>query len=459
MDLRRKKKDTKVHSKKDKKLKKLISKSESDSDESEHELSYYLNDRVKLMKEVLKIIKPKKIKSMAPECIKNLDNEEVNSMLLEELLGISNKRLKYIFNGQNLEEDSSSTDPEAEQQPIDVISLDDITDDDFVIDLDSENENNKKRHKKHGKIKIKEECKRKKVKKEKQDKTDHSKSSKKSKDPDKDKMDEQNLMSVLELLELQARARAIRSQLALESSKKAQEQGKSEAKEARTEGSDNDDAIIIESPKNIEIVITSSDSETEDKERNSSEKRKNTSERENNCGEIGSDKTSQKGIDLKEDSVKESENAAKKKFNSTNESSKPVKSSSESGQKLESDDHDEKDVLEETSESREKEFGKSENKNTEVRNKIINVETVIITPAKNAIVSSNVERNKEKENEKSSGNSEDSEKTKSKYKELENEKDNSSHSKIYKSETNVADESDGIILNMEQSEIDCIISD
>lgn len=58
-------------------------------------------------------------------------------MLLEELLGISNKRLKYIFNGQNLEEDSSSTDSEVEQQPIDVISLDDVTDDDFVIDLDS----------------------------------------------------------------------------------------------------------------------------------------------------------------------------------------------------------------------------------------------------------------------------------------------------------------------------------
>lgn len=66
-----------------------------------------------------------------------MDNEEINSMLLEELLGISNKRLKYIFNGQNLEEDSSSTDSEVEQQPIDVISLDDVTDDDFVIDLDS----------------------------------------------------------------------------------------------------------------------------------------------------------------------------------------------------------------------------------------------------------------------------------------------------------------------------------
>jgi hypothetical protein len=66
-----------------------------------------------------------------------LDIGEINSMLLEELLGISNKRLKYIFNGQNLGEDSSSTDPEEEKQPIDIISLDDVSDDDFVIDVDS----------------------------------------------------------------------------------------------------------------------------------------------------------------------------------------------------------------------------------------------------------------------------------------------------------------------------------
>lgn len=59
---------SKKHSlKKEKKLIKLINNSDSDED-SEHELGYYVNDRVKLMKEVLKIIKPNKIKSMAPEC-------------------------------------------------------------------------------------------------------------------------------------------------------------------------------------------------------------------------------------------------------------------------------------------------------------------------------------------------------------------------------------------------------
>lgn len=52
------------------KIAKLMEKSDSESDDGEHELSFYVNDRVKLMKEVLKIIKPKKIKSMAPDCIK-----------------------------------------------------------------------------------------------------------------------------------------------------------------------------------------------------------------------------------------------------------------------------------------------------------------------------------------------------------------------------------------------------
>lgn len=54
-------------------------------------------------------------------------------MLLEELLGISNKRLKYIFNGENVDRETSSSDTE-EDKPDDVISLDDISDDD-VIDI------------------------------------------------------------------------------------------------------------------------------------------------------------------------------------------------------------------------------------------------------------------------------------------------------------------------------------
>lgn len=243
------------HSKKEKKLIKLIKPtSESEDEGSEHELSYYLNDKVKLMKEVLKIIKPKKIRTMAPDCIKNMDSEEINSMLLDELLGISNKRLKHIFNGQSLNEEDSSTDPE--EQAEDIISLDDISDDDLVIDLDSDQESKKKK-KKH-RMKVKEETKRKKIKKEKHDKEHENKKSE-----IENPMSKSNLMSVLELLELQARARAIKSQLALET--RISETTKEKSPKVKSE--DDDDEVIVESPKNIEIIITSSESENESNSR------------------------------------------------------------------------------------------------------------------------------------------------------------------------------------------------
>lgn len=76
---------TKVKHKKENKLSKLINTSDTDDEGSEHELSYYANDRVKLMKEVLKIIKYKKIKSMAPECMK-VSNDIFTSELMFILL-------------------------------------------------------------------------------------------------------------------------------------------------------------------------------------------------------------------------------------------------------------------------------------------------------------------------------------------------------------------------------------
>ncbi|XP_060525439.1 putative sodium-coupled neutral amino acid transporter 10 isoform X2 [Cylas formicarius] len=175
---------------------------------------------------------------------------EINSMLLEELLGISNKRLKYIFEGKNLEEDSSST--EDDKSP-DVISLDDISDDDFVIEINSDEEPKTKKSQKHT---FKREPRSKKIKKERSEKVV-------SKPKQNEPIGEENLMSVLELLELQARARAIRSQLALEANRKEQD----EEKKTQTDFEKNDDeedAVIVEVPKE-EIVITSSESENEDR--------------------------------------------------------------------------------------------------------------------------------------------------------------------------------------------------
>ncbi|KAI4459965.1 caspase activity and apoptosis inhibitor 1 [Holotrichia oblita] len=242
------------------KSKKVNLTSNDSGDESEHELFYYANDRIKLMKEVLKLIKPKKIKAIAPDVMKDLDIDEINSILLEELLGISNKRLKHILNGDNFDTVSTSSESETEQQPIDIISLDDISDTDDDFGLASVNTNNE--DSKGIKIKKKIHKEKKKVKEIKKE-TGQSSKTKDTNPVEKVISDNENdkLMNVLEILELQARARAIRSQLALENINKKRASTENTTK--AIDDDDDDHAIIISSPKNEEIVITSSESEDE----------------------------------------------------------------------------------------------------------------------------------------------------------------------------------------------------
>lgn len=308
----------------------------------------------------------------------------------------------------------------------------------------SENETKNKRQKKHGKLKIKEECKRKKIKKEKQDRIDHSKSSRKSKDPDKDKMDEQNLMSVLELLELQARARAIRSQLALENSRKTQEQEKNNANVAKIEESDNEDAIIIESPKNIEIIITSSESENDDSGKSGLERRKSNS--------------------AYKDNYNGNENATKEISYSAKE--KQVKSDTEDKERNQLEQTDKETEGEGSCGNKDMEIKDKPSGDKNCRAKITNVETFIITPPKNSMTSINDEKDKESKNknrlnkQKSKDSESESDKEKIKNNKPKNKVEHDSNqTEIHKTQTTVADEGDGIIINMEQSEIDCIISD
>lgn len=83
--------------------------------------------------------------------------------------------------------------------------------------------------------------------------------------------DKEKLMSVLEILELQARARAIRSQLALESTANKSEENKDTQPETKDDS--DPEAVVIQSPKKEEIVISSS-SDSENEEAGSSKKQR-----------------------------------------------------------------------------------------------------------------------------------------------------------------------------------------
>lgn len=193
-------------------------------------------------------------------------------MLLEELLGISNKRLKSILNGENLDAESSSTDSDDDPKPIDIISLDDISTDEDLTFIDCSVTSNEAGLVKYFKLfhfKLKQcilggskQKKRKHVKTEPKEKT-IKKEKAKQKEKKPISSEDKNLMSVLELLELQARARAIRSQLALEAENKKKEE---ESVHKLPDDSDSE-VLIVSSPKNNEIVICSSESESEKEKR------------------------------------------------------------------------------------------------------------------------------------------------------------------------------------------------
>ncbi|CAD7083334.1 unnamed protein product [Hermetia illucens] len=151
-----------------------------------HPLAHYVDDRVELVKQIFSCLKTKTIRNLAPGFLKDSPIDEIKELCLNELLGLSTKRLLSIINSTKCPTDTESSSDSDVHNVEEHISLEEIS-------SDSETE------KSHGASKPK-KAKKDQITKEQQ-----------QNDNAKDKG-----VSVLELLELQARARAIRSQLALE---------------------------------------------------------------------------------------------------------------------------------------------------------------------------------------------------------------------------------------------------
>ncbi|XP_050068998.1 midasin [Anopheles maculipalpis] len=177
-------------------------------------LGAYVDDRLELIRQVFSCVKPKEIKYLLPDFLEGKSNDVIKERCLDELLGISTKRLHSIINNTKCPTDTESS---SEEEGSDVekieehISLDEISSD---SDVDS------KRTSKRGK------------------KADASKQTDERNGEPKSEKE----MTVLELLELQARARAIRSQLALEPVTKIEIDSEHEAEDGGRHGDvDTDD--------------------------------------------------------------------------------------------------------------------------------------------------------------------------------------------------------------------------
>ncbi|XP_055601725.1 glutamic acid-rich protein [Uranotaenia lowii] len=206
-------------------------------------LSSFIDDRVELIRQAFSCLKPKEVKCLVPDTLQGKSIEFIQEQCLDEVLGISTKRLLSIINSTKCPTDTESSD-DGEDKIEEHISLDEIS-----SDSDVDIKNVRKVDKKSKKLKI----------------SDTASNEKVSKNGGKKSEKE---MTVLELLELQARARAIRSQLALEpitkieldSDQEAGNESNSEAAPSRKkkENSCNEakmstSSTVVEQPKRVRL--------------------------------------------------------------------------------------------------------------------------------------------------------------------------------------------------------------
>lgn len=72
-------------------------------------LSAYVDDRLELIRQVFSCVKPKEIKYLLPDFLEGKSNDVIKERCLDELLGISTKRLHSIIQNTKCPTDTESS--------------------------------------------------------------------------------------------------------------------------------------------------------------------------------------------------------------------------------------------------------------------------------------------------------------------------------------------------------------
>lgn len=78
-------------------------------------LAYLIEDRVDLVKQIFQLLDSKTIKAMAPDFLHSNSLESLQEFCLDELLGISNKRLLSIIDETKCPTDTEDSDSDVEK--------------------------------------------------------------------------------------------------------------------------------------------------------------------------------------------------------------------------------------------------------------------------------------------------------------------------------------------------------
>lgn len=78
-------------------------------------LGAYVDDRVELIRQAFTCLKPKEVKCLVPDFLQGKSIESVQEQCLDEMLGISKKRLLAIINNTKCPTDTESSSDEDEK--------------------------------------------------------------------------------------------------------------------------------------------------------------------------------------------------------------------------------------------------------------------------------------------------------------------------------------------------------
>ena len=91
--------------------------SDLDLDKPLFTLNHYIKDRPSMLSQAFDVVGAQKIRSMLPPALKNLSPEDLKSACLDQLLGMSDRRIQQVLNGTNTADVSSSETSEDEEPP------------------------------------------------------------------------------------------------------------------------------------------------------------------------------------------------------------------------------------------------------------------------------------------------------------------------------------------------------
>eukprot|EP00095_Tigriopus_kingsejongensis_P009127 maker-scaffold595_size129005-snap-gene-0.19 protein:Tk09127 transcript:maker-scaffold595_size129005-snap-gene-0.19-mRNA-1 annotation:"glutamic acid-rich protein" len=94
--------------------------SDSDLDLSKelHPIGHFVNDREAMLNQVLSVVQGAKFRAMLTTTLKHIEFEELKAMFLEQLEGMSKKRIKYVLAGQRMDESSNTEDEDEDEEPL-----------------------------------------------------------------------------------------------------------------------------------------------------------------------------------------------------------------------------------------------------------------------------------------------------------------------------------------------------